>query len=170
MADRIMFGRAMRKGYIKSKEAAEAHTKEYAERFKADWQARFGNDDLIAGPGGVPGTAEPIAPSTLAARIKRGWYGTGALYDPSLPHVSEGEGTIKDSITIAGQQKRERGFYTESWNAVYTTHPKFPLNEWGYVVPIRQTLRPTEEAIGPEYARELIKEYENILMSRENLL
>lgn len=168
MADqKIFFGKLMRQGYRLCRDTARRKAYDYAYRFKNDWQARFGNDDLVAGPSGVPGSAEPLKPSTIESRVKRGWYGQGMLYDPSLPHVDEeGQGTIKDSITMSEVRTRERGFYTEVSYTVTTDHPKFPLNEHGIGVPQRMTLFPTEQTIGTKFAEDLHKEYENILLRK----
>lgn len=137
---------------------AQAVTDQLVE-FAENWQERFGNDDLVADEFGVEGNAPPLSERTIDAREERGYDGTSMLYDPTLPHVDE-YGTIADSITMGelpGTQLNERftetGYHFEG--GVATSHPIFPLNEYGGVgnkegeALFRTTLLPTNLLMVP---------------------
>lgn len=160
----FIFGQALRDRYKKAGEVSQAMTQDAAYKFQADWKSRFGHRERQWGADSSFPSPE-LAPMTLANRRKRRWYGYEPLYDPTMEHVSVW-GTIRDSIKVSTQEIRRRGFFTEVWNAVYTDHPLFPINEFGLGVPVRMTLAPTIDAEGGVFAANLSNEYRNLLVRK----
>lgn len=141
---------------------AKARVERHAQEFKEDWEGRFGNDDRIGGELGIPGTAKPLSRVTLEDRADRGYEGTTMLDDPLAEHVAT-EGQIMDSIeltpTIDDPSDIERGHYNVS-AAVTTTHPIFPINEFGLGVPPRTTLLPSNLEVGSQFKERVRRDFE----------
>lgn len=160
----FIFGQALRDRYKQGGEVSQAMTQDAAYKFQADWKSRFGN--RLAQWGSDNSSPSPeLRPSTLKNRRMRGYQNQEPLYDPTMDHVPEW-GTIRDSIKVSTQEIRRRGFFTEVWNAVYTDHPLFPINEFGFGVPVRMTLAPTIDAEGGQFATNISTEYRNLLVRK----
>lgn len=156
------FGTVMVETYRTHRRKARRRTKEHADKFKADWESRFGDDSRIWGDesGGPP---EPLSENTLERRADRATaqgisMPLGMLDDPTLPHVNT-MGQIKDSIEVKQIADRERGWAIDVRYEVSTDHDIFPLNEFGIGVPQRMTLEPSKRTVGEQFRNEAIKDF-----------
>ena len=159
---RIRFGVLMEKTFRTNRASAERMALEASERFKSNWESRFGDHTMIWGDrqGGPP---EPLSPNTIRQRMSRGYYSDAMLDDPTLPHVAV-EGQIKDSIRLEKLPDHKRGWATDVGYIIATDHPKFPFKEYGIGVPQRMTLEPTKVEVGPRFIKELFSEFMENMM------
>ena len=131
---------------------AEARVGGHNREFAGDWEMRFGNSSLIGDESGVPGTVLPLHERTLDARDERGFYSDEPLYDPTMDHVAT-IGTIVDSIEESAVEANygNKGDSATVTASTTTSHPLFPLNEYGMGVPARTTLLPSRNEVGTQF-------------------